>query len=116
VPFLYLNIWLEGKRLCRKLLGESLPRIRVPDVEVVHRILDERHMLLRPQEDLDRLPPHKALRRQGGYGWRSELVGGRLEGMLAAYGGIDPGDGIVRDVDEERCSTAYRQPRMEGAI
>lgn len=73
-------------------------------------------MLLGPQEDLDRLPPHKALRCQGGYGWLFEVVGGRLEGMLAAYGGIDPGDIIMRDVDEECCNTADRQPCIEGAL
>jgi hypothetical protein len=108
VPLHNLSIRLERECFLWKFFRETLSCIRVPNLEVIYRVLYERNMLLRPQEDLDRLPPHKSSRRKGRYGWGPELVGGRLECMLTADGCIDPGDRRVWDVDEEGCSTAYR--------
>jgi hypothetical protein len=92
VPLLYFSIRLERECFLWKLFRETLSSIRVLNLEVIYRELDEWHMLLRSQEDLDRLPPHKPSRCQGRYGRGSELVGGRLECMLAADGCVDPGD------------------------
>jgi len=39
------------------------------------------------------------------YGRRGEVVGGRLEAMLAAYARIYPADGWMRNFDEESCGT-----------
>lgn len=52
VPCLYLGIWFQGKCFLWNVFWEALPRIGVLYIEVVDRILYERHMLLRPQENL----------------------------------------------------------------
>jgi hypothetical protein len=48
VPCHYLRIWFQGKCFRWKVFREALPGIRVLNIEVVDRKLDERHMLLRP--------------------------------------------------------------------
>lgn len=62
-------------------------------------------MLFWSEQDLDALPADEAFLCESWDGRRGEVVRSRLEGMLTAYGGVDPGYGGVRDVDEEGCST-----------
>ena len=92
MPFLYFHLCCEREGLLWNLDRKTLPSIRILDREIAHSILYKRHMLLRAQKYLYRLPCHKALRCEGRDGGGFEGVAGRLEGMLAAYGCIDPGD------------------------
>jgi hypothetical protein len=57
----------------------------MPDGELADRGLDERDVFFWTQQYLYALPAHEAAGREGGDGGRFEVVGGRLEGMLAAY-------------------------------
>lgn len=47
VPGCYIHIGFQGKRILWKILGETLSRIRVLDIEIIDRILYKRHMFLR---------------------------------------------------------------------
>lgn len=85
MPFLYVFICHEGESFRRQVDREYLSRIGIPDGEVADGGLYERDVFFGAEEDLDGLPAHETARCEGGDGGRLEVVGGGLEGMLAAY-------------------------------
>lgn len=101
MPGLNPSVGIQGEGFLGNILREALASVGIPDVEVVDRVLDERYMLLGAQQDLDRLPPGEAHRRERRYRWRLVYVVRRLERVLAAYRCEDPGDGGVRYIHEE---------------
>jgi hypothetical protein len=116
VPGLNPSVGFQGEGFLGNILREALASVGIPDVEVVDRVLDERHMLLGAQQDLDRLPPGEAHRRERRYRWRLVYVVGRLERVLAAYRCEDPGNGGVRYIHEEGYPSTARLAQCSSCI
>jgi len=85
VPFLDILVRDEGKGRGGQVEGEGLACVGVLDVEGADGGLDEGDVFFWPEQDLDGLPAHEAFLCESGDGGRCEVVGNRLEGVLAAY-------------------------------
>ena len=90
VPFFDLFVGLDGESFCREIDGEGFAVIWVLDSEDADGVLDEGDVFFGAEEDLYGLPSDEAFLCEGGDGWRCEVVGCRLQRMLAAYRCIDP--------------------------
>lgn len=85
VPFGYLYVWDEREGFLGKGKRECCFCERVYNGEEADSILYERNVFFWSQEYLDTLPAYKAFRCEGWDRWRSEVVRGGEEGVLAAY-------------------------------
>jgi hypothetical protein len=66
VPGLHGIVWLVWQAGGGEHLGECVAGHGINDIELLHRILQDRHMDLRAEQQLYRLPRYKALPLQRG--------------------------------------------------
>lgn len=97
-----------GVRLRREGLGGERGRerragVRVLEGPVLHRVLEERDVRGRAEEDLDGRPADEAAGGEGGDRGGEEVVCAGLEGVLAADVAPDVGDAVVGYLEEETC-------------
>jgi hypothetical protein len=84
VPSFDLFVWDEGKGFGGEVDGERLAGVWVLDAEGADGVLDEGDVFFGAEKDLNRLPADEAFLCQGWDGRWGKIVGGGLEGVLAA--------------------------------
>ena len=102
MPLDHLHVGLTGQTLLGQNGRERCVVGRVDEVEALHRDLQEGDMLLGLEQQLDRLPSHEAGRGQGWDGGRGVGILFGLQGVVAAEGLVDEGEGGLRGLEEER--------------
>jgi hypothetical protein len=102
MPLIHDGVGLGGEDILGQLGGKCLTRLGVLEVPVLDRELQEGHMLLGPEQDLERLPAREASLGESGDGGRGVvLVSGLYQHVLAAGDLPDGGDGGIRPLLEE---------------
>ena len=102
VPFVHIGVASSRKGLLGKVGRERLARVWMPEAPVAHRKLHIGDVLFGSQQDLETLPAHEALQRQGRNAGLFENVLSGQQRVLNAQGRPDVRDGLVWCVDEER--------------
>ena len=91
MPLHHVRIRLTRQAFFRQYTRKGRAISWVCEIEALYRLLQERHMLFGLQQQLDRLPSHKPLRRQSWYcRWVVRIFFG-LQGVVAAEGLVDVG-------------------------
>lgn len=101
MPFHHLHIRLTWQTILRQYTRKWRAIRGVREIEPLHRLLQERHMLFWLQQQLDRLPSYEARRCQSWYCRRCVGIFFWLESMVAAERLINEGQGGLRGVEKE---------------
>jgi hypothetical protein len=112
VPFLHLDVWAIRKTFAGQILGE-VAAIRSRDIVDLKRLLQEWHMLVRGEHELDGLPPSISMGGQTGNARSLKGRAGGLETVEAAQSAIHEGEAIFSGLEKQRVVVAS-QATVEG--
>jgi hypothetical protein len=112
VPCLHGFVWSVRKTFARHVIWE-VTAIRSGYIEDLDSLLEEGNVVVRAQEDLNRLPPGEARRSQTRDPRGFERTPGRLQAVEAAKGSVHKGEAIVGGLEEERVIIAT-EATVEG--
>ena len=92
MPVHHFHIRLTRQAFLGQYTRKGLAIGGICEIEALHGLLQEMHMLFWLQQQLDRLPSYEARRCQSGYCGRSVGIFFRLEGVIAAERLVDEGE------------------------